>query len=67
MYFLLEKKNGLGLVRRLTPQEQRLQPILAQVPSAEEIHGCIVQKKGKALCCTIQVPLQGEKDTGLGS
>ena len=60
MYFLLEKKNGLGLVRRLTPQEQRLQPILAQVPSAEEIHGCIVQKKGKALCCTIQVPLQEE-------
>lgn len=58
MYFLLKKTGGMGVLAAV--DEKDVPGEVKQLPCPEDIHGCLASRRGKNLCCVMQIPLQKE-------
>ncbi|MDD6194440.1 MAG: CorA family divalent cation transporter [Lachnospiraceae bacterium] len=58
MYFLLKKTGEMGTI--IAVDETDVPCVVKQLPAPEEIHGCMVSRQGKELCCVMQLPVQKE-------
>ena len=58
MYFLLKKTGEMGAL--ISVDETEVPCGVKQLPAPEEIHGCMVSRQGKELCCVMQLPVQKE-------
>lgn len=59
MYFLLEKKQEEGVLSAVKDGDVPTE--VEHLPGPGEIHGCMVSRHGKNLCCVMQLPVQEER------